>query len=112
MIWDNIYIMNVLAGSIFILTGLITTYFPPKNINHLYGYRTKRSMKNKDQWDFAQRYSSKLTIYLGLILALTSFLGYLIDLSKINELVFGFITLISLIVTLLYYTEKALKNNF
>ncbi|MCA0970894.1 SdpI family protein [Halobacillus litoralis] len=32
----------------------------PDNINSVYGYRTKRSKKNKKLWDFAQKYSAKV----------------------------------------------------
>ena len=28
---------------------------PPKNINNYYGYRTKRSMKSQEAWDYAQQ---------------------------------------------------------
>lgn len=33
---------------------------PPKSINSLYGYRTARSMKNQQTWDFAHRVCGKL----------------------------------------------------
>ncbi|MFF2912422.1 SdpI family protein [Paenibacillus sp. NPDC057934] len=40
---------------------------PPKKINSLYGYRTKRSMKNQLLWDEANRYSAELMIRYGLV---------------------------------------------
>ena len=39
---------------------------PPKKINGLYGYRTTRSRKSQEAWDFAQRYSAKLMTMFGL----------------------------------------------
>lgn len=41
---------------------LIFKIFPPKSINSWYGYRTLRSMKNKEQWRFAQNLSVNLSL--------------------------------------------------
>ena len=48
-----------ISGLIFLLAGFIQQRFPPKKINHLYGYRTSNSMKSQESWDFAQEYSAK-----------------------------------------------------
>ncbi|MBE6050474.1 MAG: SdpI family protein [Clostridium sp.] len=37
----------------------------PKNINGIVGYRTSRSMKNKDTWKFAHEYCGKLWVKFG-----------------------------------------------
>ena len=39
--------MSILIGIIFILAAIILQKNPPTDINAAYGYRTKRSMKNK-----------------------------------------------------------------
>ena len=36
--------------------------FPPKSINSLYGYRTKRSMADESQWREGNRFSALLMI--------------------------------------------------
>jgi len=36
-----------LSGSIYLLGGLLTLIYPPRIINYLYGYRTKRSMSSQ-----------------------------------------------------------------
>ena len=46
--------------------GLVFWTYPPKKINGLYGYRTTRSCKSQEAWDFAQRYSAKLITMFGL----------------------------------------------
>ena len=46
--------------------GLVFWMYPPKKINEFYGYRTTRSRKSQEAWDFAQRYSAKLMTILGL----------------------------------------------
>jgi len=57
-----------LIGFILLLVGLLQVYFPPKKINHLYGYRTSSSMKNQQTWDEANRYSARYTAWTGLII--------------------------------------------
>lgn len=46
--------------------GAILRFFPPKKINSFYGYRTPRSMKNQENWDFAQKYAGQLMLSWGL----------------------------------------------
>jgi len=49
-----------------LLLFLIFRAFPPKKINHLYGYRTARSMANETVWEDANNYSMKLGVQLGI----------------------------------------------
>ena len=46
--------------------GFAFWMYPPKQINEFYGYRTTRSRKSQEAWDFAQRYSAKLMTIFGL----------------------------------------------
>ncbi|MBL4605271.1 MAG: SdpI family protein, partial [Flavobacteriaceae bacterium] len=46
-----VYVLSV-NGLLFIIS-LIFYFFPPKKINNLYGYRTHRTMQNKEAWDLA-----------------------------------------------------------
>ena len=48
------------------VVGVVFWMYPPKKINEFYGYRTTRSRKSQEAWDFAQRYSAKLMTILGL----------------------------------------------
>jgi len=109
---NTLFAMPLLVGVIFILTGFIMYKFPPKKINMLYGYRTTSSMKNQARWDFAQKYSSKLMIYCGLGLALSSIIGLLFKVSEGKGVFFSTILMIVTILILLYKTEKAIKLKF
>ncbi|GAA6765472.1 SdpI family protein [Flavobacterium johnsoniae] len=88
---------------------LITKLFPPKNINSLYGYRTVNSMKNKINWDFAQKYSTNLFLVLLSFLLLIQIILYIIygTTSYIDLSVFAGLMLC--IVIVLYQTERKLK---
>ena len=55
-----LFILSLLFGLIFIIMGIVQLIFPAKNINPLYGYSSKLSMKNIENWNFAQKYSRKI----------------------------------------------------
>lgn len=97
-------------GIIFIILGFILNIFPPKKINSLYGYRTTLSMKNKDTWDEAQKYSAKSFIFLGLLYIILSFI--LINLLKVTSIPYQIIFLIMGILLMLVFDEMHLKKIF
>jgi len=113
MIFENpVFITLVLTGLIFILSGLIMKRYPPRNINHFYGYRTKASMASKERWDFAQEYSSRELIYQGIIMSLLSFFALLFDFLPPLGLFISIILVLASCVLMLLRTEKALKKKF
>ncbi len=60
----------LLTGAILVLTAALLRYHPPRNINWLYGYRTPRSMRSREAWDFAQQQSARLMGRSGAMLFL------------------------------------------
>ncbi|KFN01008.1 hypothetical protein D0U04_10290 [Bacillus clarus] len=52
--------ISVLIGIIFILSALIHRKNPPTDINAAYGYRMKRSMKNKELCGTGNQYSAEV----------------------------------------------------
>lgn len=109
---NSLFTMPLMVGAIFVVVGYIMYTFPPKKINMLYGYRTASSMKNQERWDFAQLYSSKIMIYCGLGLSFTSFIGKIYSVSEGKEAFISTIMIIGSVLILLYFTEKAIKQNF
>jgi uncharacterized membrane protein len=93
-----------------LLLGCLLKKFPPKKINHLYGYRTQRSMKNQSTWEAANTYSTlvffKVSLYSFLIPVALYFLY-----PKLNVLI-TIITNTLLLLYVLYATEKDLKTRF
>ena len=47
--------------------GLVFLKNPPKSINDFYGYRTRRSTRSQDTWDFAHHFVGKLWLVCGLV---------------------------------------------
>lgn len=107
-----LFLIPVLSGIIFILTGLLMYKFPPKSINSFYGYRTNNSMKNQERWDFAQKYSAVEMIKLASLLVLSGLFGFLIKLNEMAGMIIGLALMGLMVVVLFYKVEKAIKNKF
>ncbi len=72
-------ISSLLPGVLIVLIGSYWKRYPPKKINHLYGYRTKKSMKNMDTWNYANKIGAKMFINGGVILVVLGGITYLLD---------------------------------
>lgn len=59
---------NLVVPLLMIGVGRMMMKHPPKTINMVFGYRTSRSMKNQEAWDFAQVYCRKLWWKIGWIM--------------------------------------------
>lgn len=89
----------------------------PKEINYVFGYRTKRSMRNEETWKFANQYFGKVWYLCGLLSAPLSVIAMAIVFEKRTETMstVGFIiTMIQTIpfVGAMISTDIALKKNF
>ncbi len=65
-------VMTMLIPVTMIGIGALWRNHPPQSMNWVYGYRTAMSMKNKETWDFAHRYHSRVWLLAGLVLGLVS----------------------------------------
>ena len=106
----SVSILPLLCGAIFIIASLVMLKFPPKNINHLYGYRTPKSMKNIENWRFAQKYSSYRMLASGVFLMLISFVFPYLKLTETQAVSTAIILLVASVIYMLFKTEKALKQ--
>jgi len=109
----QLFIFPFLAGSISIIAGAIMLKFPPKEINMLYGYKTKRSMSNQKNWDFSQKFSALKMTQVGVILIVVSFV---ISAFKVPEkahsavIIAGVVTSITALLSTIIITEQKLKQ--
>jgi uncharacterized membrane protein len=106
-------VMVMLTPLVMILFGALWRKTPPKEINDVYGYRTTRSMKNKDTWDYAHKYFGKLWFLSGWFLFVFSMVFMFIMKSNYENAsiyIIGF-QIIIIFITILP-TEFALRKNF
>lgn len=115
--WVFMLVMVLLIPCAFIGFGFLFLKKIPRNINGAFGYRTRRSMQNKETWAFAHRYIGKLWMICGIILLPASCVCMLLVLGKSDELVgtIGAVVEmleIGLMLITIIPTEQALKKNF
>jgi uncharacterized membrane protein len=93
-----------------LLLGWLLKKFPPKKINHLYGYRTQRSMKNQATWEAANKYFSLVFFKISLCSFLIPVALYF--LYPQQNVLITIVTNTLLLLYVLYATEKHLKARF
>ncbi len=104
--------LPVMVGVIFIVFGFILKKRPPKSVNHLYGYRTPKSMKNETNWAFSQLYAANEMLQLGFILIPVGVvMAYLSIESEFVEAMTSIGMLILLVIRLFIRTERAIERN-
>ena len=112
---DSVNIIGIVltsGGLIFLLAGWIQFRFPPKKINHLYGYRTSTSMRNLEGWAFAQRYSARRMIRLGTAVATLGSLAWLFDFQSVWAIWIALSVLIVSPLVMMLQIEMELKKRF
>lgn len=115
--WIFMVIMDLMIPVIMIVFGKVFLKNPPREINMIYGYRTGRSMKNKDTWDFAHRYFGRIWLWGGIVLLPLSIVVMLFALGRNQDTVgtvggvLCFVQTIPMIGAILP-TETALKKEF
>jgi len=100
--------------------GCVFIKNPPKDINGVYGYRTMRSMKNQQTWDFAHQFCGKLWQKIGFVMLVFTIVidVVLLLLKDTTSIPYDEILLAELFVQVavlmvsIYPVESALKRNF
>ena len=115
--WIFMFIMVLLIPLTMIFFGWLLFRKTPKEINYVYGYRTKRSMMNEETWRFANQYFGKAWYLCGLILAPLSVITIAIVFGKgpgTVGTVGGIITMLQMLslIGAIVPTESELKKNF
>ena len=103
----------ILSGATFVAVAAIMHRWPPRTINHLYGYRTRASMASQERWDFAQRASAVRSRFWGWVMVALGLVGA--GLKGMPELLGVSLSLGVLIlccVLLLRGTEDDIKKHF
>ena len=115
--WLTMLICDLLLPVTMIFGGMMMYRRPPKKINGIYGYRTRRSMKNMQTWRFAHHYCGRLWLRMGIVLLIltiavmaVSALGDIQIISILTLVILG-VQMIALFISI-FKVEAELKNNF
>lgn len=111
------YVMTLCIPVVMIIAGYMMDRHTPKKINGVYGYRTARSMKNKETWEFAQHYCGKLWLKIGVVLLVISAFMLLPFVHRSHDVISAAVCIaeavqVAVLVASIFPTERALKKNF
>ena len=115
--WWFMFVCNMLYSLTMIIAGWFMWKHYPKKINHVSGYRTKRSKVNMDTWQFANINCGKRWWKIGWIMLIPTILVQIPFYGKSDDAI-GWVGLVICIVecTILLIsilpTERALKDTF
>ena len=116
--WVLMLACNLLTPMIMWAVGKVFLAWPPREINAVVGYRTRRSMVNQETWDFANRRMALIWRRWGLGMLAAAIAGMLPLLGRASEnMVYGWgmmIMALELVVMVLSIlpVERALKGAF
>ena len=115
--WVFMLAMNLIIPLSMIFLGKYFSKHAPGQIYMLFGYRTARSMKNQDTWQFAHHYFGKLWFKMGLWLLVLTVAAMLPGLGKDADAVGklgGLLCLVQIPVMLYtnFPTERQLKKTY
>lgn len=115
--WWFMFCCDLIVPLIMIAGGRLLWKHPPTGVNMVYGYRTKRSMRNADTWQFAQVYCGRIWWKVGWLLLLLSALVQL-PFCRSSQTVIGGLgaalctVQCMVMIVSVFPTERALKKNF
>ena len=87
--WVFMTICNLMIPVMMIVIGKVFIKKPPKTINGIYGYRTSRSKKNQDTWNFAHFYCGKLWWKIGWVMLPLAVIGMIPAIGKNDDIAGG-----------------------
>lgn len=115
--WWFILFSDLLIPILMIISGRMMWRHCPKEINHMIGYRTSRSMKNIDTWKYANEYMGKLWWKIGWIILIPSIIIH-IPFYNASDNCIGNVGLVIIIIQVIimlfpiFLTERSLKEKF
>ncbi|WP_348647865.1 SdpI family protein [Arenibacter sp. F20364] len=105
-----LFLGSIAPGMLFMVFAWYFNTYPPKSINFIYGYRTRKSMRNQETWDFANGIGAKMMFYVGLSTLIVGTAGYVIS-AKWAMGISIFFLVIAVFVGI-FWCERQLEVNF
>ena len=108
---DILFWLTVGQGIFLALFGVIYATYPPKKINYLYGYRTRRTMANQKVWDYANKIGARMIIQVGLLSAAIGAVVYWIYPNHYAILIVSIVIIVGIILGMIV-CETDLNKHF
>lgn len=98
----------IIGSFIFFIITLCWYLFPPKNRNHIYGYRTISSRKSNNHWKVANKFAPQIMLYFSTLAFIISLVLSYFNFTNLEIIVTGII-LLGILVSIIL-TELKLKK--
>ena len=99
---------NILPSLLLGGISLLIYLYPPKKVNHMYDYMTKRSMASQERWDFANRLNINLFWWITAILFLIGIVVHFTMPFGVAQMTV-YLAMVVLLVGIIPVIERALK---
>ena len=115
--WIYMMLIDLILPITMVGFGYLFLKRPPEKPNKIFGYRSRRSMRNSLTWSYAHRVFEKTWLLCGLLLLPTSIVRMLFEIGKTTSeigtvgAVIGAVQL-GLLFLSVFTTEIALKKKF
>lgn len=112
-----LWLFALMIPALMIFFGWFYSRYEPGDINSVIGYRTKRSMKNRDTWEFAHRCFAKYWLRAGLVMLPLSVIPAFFLAGKSVDIIGIAVTAVMLVQLIpllgcIPYTEARLRREF
>jgi uncharacterized membrane protein len=112
---DFLNYFNVFFMAMFLIgIPLAMKFYPPKEINGIYGYRTAFSMKNQDTWTEANTYFANIMLKLAIPTVIMGLVLVFILPIKLVVLIFAVLLLAPIFISIALtsqYLDKIFDKN-
>jgi uncharacterized membrane protein len=106
---NKLIFIHLLIGPLMLVLSYIFKRFPPKKINHWYGYRTSRSMRSQEAWDCANLYCINAFFGISVITCFVQVITYSL-LSGKASIMWSTSFLVVALIAVMLLTEIHLKK--
>ena len=115
--WWFMFVCDMLIPVIMVIFGYVMWKHYPREINWVFGYRTRRSMMNADTWKFAHEYCGRVWWVTGWITLVSSVFAMLPLINSSEDEISIFMTILifiqmAILLLSIIPTERALKKTF
>ncbi len=100
----------IVCSILFLIVAFCYKKFPPKKINHLYGFRTRRTMANQEIWDVANHRAANDMCKYSIILTIVGILILILDVPH-PMIVFLIVLFVGLAISI-WATYKYVDSHF
>ncbi len=103
-------LVYISLAPLLLVMALVFRARPPKGINSIYGYRTRRSMQSDGSWKMANDYSTILLVRFCILLNVIQ-AAFFIILKMETAVLITCVVMISGLIAIMPMVEKKLKDS-